>query len=52
MDGWPDQGYLPDNVNSCLLDPYDDTLEVALASSTTTPRVDNDWRRRTARLRL
>jgi hypothetical protein len=26
MDGWPDQGYLPNNVNSCLLDSYNDTL--------------------------
>ena len=41
VDDWPDQGYLPDNVNSCLLNPNDDTLGVALGSGTTTARVDN-----------
>jgi hypothetical protein len=41
VDDWRDQGYLPENVNNCLLDPNDDTLGVALDSGTATARVDN-----------
>ena len=41
VDDWPDQGYLLGNVNSHLLDRNDDTLGGALASGTTTSRVDD-----------